>query len=351
MRLFLISLFLSLNLFTTTSVLAQERLIFAIDVIRHGDRTPTADIPKAPHHWKEGLGQLTARGMQQEYILGANLRKDYIKKYHLLPENYAVGTIYARSSDVDRTLMSAQSFFMGLYPLGTGPDLPDSKKPALPHSFQSIPIHTVAKDQENLLIAWTESPKFSEYLKMYVYPTPEWKQKTNEMIPKFAKWSESTGIKITDLFQLKSLGDTLYIDQLYNVPLPEGLSSEEAQEIIDTGRWVFVTAFKSLDMGKNTGSGLLKTISDYLQDASTGKTQLKYLLLSSHDTTQLSLMSAMATPLKEVPPYASDLNFSLFENGKQNFYVRVKFNEKQVIIPGCHNSDTCSLAEFSALVK
>lgn len=351
MRLLLIivSIFFSFSLIT--NALAQEKLIFAIDVIRHGDRTPTANIPKVPYHWKEGTGQLTAKGMQQEYQLGARLRKSYVNTYHLLPANYTAGTIYVRSSDVDRTLMSAQSFLMGLYPSETGPRLPDSKKPALPHFFQPVSIHTVAKAQEDLLIAWTESPKFKEYLKMYVYPTSEWKQKSAEIAPKFAKWSEATGINITDLYQLKSLGDTLYIDQLYHVPLPEGLTEENAQQIIDAGLWVFINAFKSAEMGKNTGNNLLKTLADYLQQATTEQTPLKYLLLSSHDSTQFSLLSAMSAPLNEAPPYASDLNFLLFENGKQNYYVRVQFNGKPVIIPGCNKSNTCSLEQFNALIK
>ncbi len=335
----------------TTSALAEERLIFAVDVLRHGDRTPTINIPKAPYHWKEGLGQLTAKGMQQEYFLGANLRKIYVDKYHLLPSHYAVETLYVRSSDVDRTLMSAQSFLMGLYPLGTGPSLSKSRIPALPQLFQPIPIHTIAKDQDNLLITWTKSPVFKEYLKKYVYSTAEWKEKTTKLTPKFTKWSQATGIKITELFQLISLGDTLYINQLYQVPLPAGLTSKDAQEIIDAGRWAFTTAFKSQEIGKNTGNTLLRTIANYLQEVAVGKTQIKYLLFSSHDSTQLSLMSAMAAPLKEVPPYAADLNFSLFEHGKNTYYVKIYFNGKKVIIPGCNKSNICSLAEFNALIN
>lgn len=49
---------------------AQNKLIFAVDVIRHGDRTPTNAIPRDPFVWPQGLSELTAKGMHQVYLLG-----------------------------------------------------------------------------------------------------------------------------------------------------------------------------------------------------------------------------------------------------------------------------------------
>ncbi len=59
--------------------------------------------------------------MRQEYLLGKALRQEYVAQYHLLPEVYDANTLYARSSDLPRTLMSAQSILFGLYPLHSGP--------------------------------------------------------------------------------------------------------------------------------------------------------------------------------------------------------------------------------------
>ena len=89
---------------------SKEKLIFAIDVIRHGDRNPIIAIPAVAHDWPEGLGQLTALGMHQEYELGKKCRHDYVNKEKLLPSSYQKGTLYVRSTDIDRTLMSATFF-------------------------------------------------------------------------------------------------------------------------------------------------------------------------------------------------------------------------------------------------
>src|SRR5689334_2958880 len=106
MRSLSIAIIFLFSFFIIIPVFAEEKLIFALDVIRHGDRTPIKAIPKSYHDWKEGLGQLTAIGMQQEYQLGSRLREKYIDTYHLLPPHYNIKTIYVRSTDMDRTLMS-----------------------------------------------------------------------------------------------------------------------------------------------------------------------------------------------------------------------------------------------------
>ncbi|MDR3492839.1 MAG: histidine phosphatase family protein [Gammaproteobacteria bacterium] len=336
-----------LLILTTTTAIAQDNLIFAIDVIRHGDRTPIKNIPKA-HQWTTGSGQLTATGMQQEYKLGSKLRKIYVDQYHLLPAHYETKTLYVRSTDADRTLMSAQSFLMGLYPLGTGPYLPDSTDAALPSAAQPIPIHTIKEENDSLLIPKTDKAKFKNLLKQYVFSTAEWKTKNEELKPHYDKWSQATGINITDLYQLKSLSDTLYIDQLYHYPLPVGLSDEDAQTIINAGRWVFVTTFKSPEIGRITGNELLKVIAKNLRKASQQKTSLKYILFSAHDSTLLSQLSALGVPASTTPPYASDLNFSLFDTGNQHYIVKIKYNDQDVLIPGCDNK-TCTLEQFLGL--
>ena len=48
--------------------------------------------------------------------------------------------MYVRATDYDRTLMSAQSLLMGMYPPGTGPSAPENAATSFTLSFQPIPI-------------------------------------------------------------------------------------------------------------------------------------------------------------------------------------------------------------------
>lgn len=338
------------------NVIAQtkEKLIFALDLIRHGDRTSIGTIPAAPHQWPEGNGQLTEVGMNQEFQLGAKLRTRYIEQEHLLPSHYQGQAIYIRSTDVDRTLMSAQSFLLGLYPMGTGPYLTEKKisflnirKPALPNAHQPIPIHTVPQSQDDVFFLKHQSQHFRDAVNKYVNTNPEWQQKNMQLKNKFSRWSTATGVNINDINDLITLGDDLFIYRLKNIPLPAGLSNEDVNEIINAGKWAFVYGFKSKEMGILTGKPLLAAVINYVQNASQKKDGLKYVLLSGHDSSILGILSAMGAPLSLPPSYASDVNFSLYQDG-QRYTVKVKFNDKPVVIPRC-GSDTCTLEQFIAL--
>lgn len=326
----------------------KETLIFAVDIIRHGDRTPFNVIPTAPHVWAEGFGELTATGITQEYLLGEKWRALYIDKWHLLPSHYDAGTIYVRSTDINRTLMSAQSALLGLYPPGTGPTLPDGK-PAAPYGVQPIPIHTVALEADDLLIADHDKVNYQRLLERDVFSSPEWKEKSTELEPKFAQWSAATGMEITNLAQLVSLADTVFIDQLYHVPLPAVIAND-AQNIIDAGHWVFVETYKPREIGRATGGALLKEIGNYFQTASEGKSSLKYVLFSAHDTTVLSALSCLGKPLTVPPPYASDLGFALIKTGRGDFRVEVRYNN-QVVSLSSSGSDSISLADFLVMAQ
>ena len=130
----------------------DSKMVFAIDVIRHGDRAPIADFPAAPHKWPQGLGQLTPEGMRGEFELGKIFRSRYIDKNHLLPATYDCDSMYVRASDIDRTLMSAECTLLGLYPMGQGPLMDDGKE-GVPQRYQPIPIHTRPRETDDVLIA------------------------------------------------------------------------------------------------------------------------------------------------------------------------------------------------------
>jgi len=82
----------------------NSTLHLAIELIRHGDRTPTKPLKRAAITWKLGPGQLTPKGMQQEYQLGRWFQQQYIQRYHLLTPNYQHQQVMVIALGLDRTL-------------------------------------------------------------------------------------------------------------------------------------------------------------------------------------------------------------------------------------------------------
>lgn len=108
-------------------------------------------------------------------------------------------------------------------------------------------------------------------------------------------------------------------------------------------------AYRPKEIGDAMGSRLLKVIIEYLRQAMQHDTPLKYVLLSAHDSTILSVMSAMRAPLSEPPHYASDLNFAVYETSGGSEVIKVSFNGKPVTIPACHGS-ICTIQQVAAIL-
>jgi len=126
----------------------KKELVFVNVVWRHGARSSLYDFPLNPNNgkklWNEEPGQLTQIGMKMQYELGLFMRKRY---QNFLSKVYKNTEIYIRSTDVDRTLMSAESNLAGLYPPESYQKWNGSKT-----SWQPIPVHTVSVDEDHVSV-------------------------------------------------------------------------------------------------------------------------------------------------------------------------------------------------------
>jgi len=73
---------------------------------------------------------LTPVGLRQHFVLGQKLREEYILGHKILPPNFNHSLIRVRTTDVNRTIMSAYAHLTGLYPPGTGPNVPNVVPPS-----------------------------------------------------------------------------------------------------------------------------------------------------------------------------------------------------------------------------
>lgn len=325
---FLILILISVHVF------AKERLIFAMDLIRHGDRTPIHEIPKALHAWQDGLGELTAIGIKQETQLGQELRKKYVNQYHLLPITYHPATVFVRSTDKRRAIMSAESLLLGLYPV--------SKR----GSSLEIPVYIVPNKEDKLLVA-RSSWNIFDMLYQHFKESKLWHEKTKNLQPKLKYWSEKTGMALNNFKQVERLGNNLFIRQIHHVPLPPGITNTDAKEIISLGEYGTINRFKFKSITYPMGHQFINTMIDYFKMVIADQTTLKYVLFSAHDSTIMSVMNTLGVPVEKIPPYASHLNFALFKEG-QNYLIKINYNDSVVNIPTC-KVNVCTIVNLQAI--
>ncbi|MBP7635135.1 histidine-type phosphatase [Candidatus Ozemobacteraceae bacterium] len=330
---------------------AEEQLVFAVSLIRHGDRSPYAAMNSKviTYEWPDGIGELTPEGMYQEYQLGKKFRERYVDTFKLLPQEYRANSMYVLSTSSNRTVMSAQSFLAGLYPDGTGPRLGNGFR-ALPNLRQPIPVMTIPKGARNIINPEHEdAEKVHQLIVKHGFTQPAWIRKDRELAADFRRWSRILGVEIRNLEEFLVPADHVYCMAMHGVPLPEGLTKADTEKIIREKMSACAVRFVPKEVALHMASDFLAKLGEDMRAAADGKQKYRYILYSGHDDSILGLMSALGSPLGNNPPYASHVDFELYRDGGA-YAVKTFFNWKPVLL-GDSGRETIPLEKFEEYIK
>ncbi|XP_048886328.1 lysosomal acid phosphatase isoform X1 [Brienomyrus brachyistius] len=334
---------------------AGERTrLFVTVLYRHGDRSPVRSFPTDPHQesaWPQGFGQLTQEGMRQHFQLGQSLRRRYDG---FLNATYNRHEIMVRSTDYDRTLMSAEAHLAGLYP----PNGTQIFNPNL--AWQPIPIHTVPQAEERLLSFPLRGCKKYERLMNETKKTDVFINMTNTYRDFLAMVRNKTGLEQATIESVWGVHDTLFCEAKHNLTLPPWVTPEVMEklgELKDFGFRILFELYKREEKCRLQGGLLLdqilKNISAVAANAS--HQPLKMIMYSAHDTTIVALQSALNVFNGKQPPYASCHIFELFQEDNGSFSIAMFYwNDSRtepypLVLPGC--DQYCPLVDFVRLTK
>jgi len=320
---------------------------------RHGDRTPCGSYPtdpyKDPSNWPVDLGQLTSAGKRMHFELGQWLRRRYDG---FLSSNYSENEIHVKSTDVDRTLMSAQSNLAGLYPPSGywkwNPDL----------EWQPVPVHTVPEQWDNLLSNHhTECPRLTK-MRKELKDSPYMKSLYEDNKDLFDYISEHSGWSIKSVEKLDWIYDTLLVEMIYNKTLPSWTKS-----VFPGGKFEqlrnLVFKLDSFDhqMKRLQGGPFVTELVEHydaIVDNSLDPADRKVFMYSGHDTTVSYVLDTLGVYDGLAPPYASAVLFELYDlDGAYNVKISWRNDTTQpphvLTIPGCQQ--LCPLPLFKQLTE
>ncbi|KAM8967061.1 prostatic acid phosphatase [Pelodytes ibericus] len=334
--------------------IAEKKLKTIVLVYRHGDRSPINTYHNDKYQessWLDGFGQLTKIGIQQHYELGTYLRKRYTG---FLNESYNRHEVYVRSTDVDRTLMSAQANLAGLFP-PAGEQVWNSSIP-----WQPIPVHTVSRSQDNLLyLPYNNCPRFKK-----LQDATRLSQEFHRLIDPYEGFlkqiSINTGFTVEEL---KRQGgwvtyDALFCESVHNYTLPSWVTLETMTKLRTLSEILLEALFgiyKQHEKSRLQGGVLLDTIiKNITHIVSKPSSKRKLFMYSAHDTTIAALQAALNVSNGKMPPYAACHIFELHEDDGQHIIEMYYRNDSTVepyplTLPGCNFS--CPLQIFQKLTS
>ncbi|XP_034533839.1 lysosomal acid phosphatase isoform X2 [Notolabrus celidotus] len=323
-------------------------------LFRHGDRSAVRAYPTDPYQessWPQGFGQLSQEGMMQHFNLGQFLRKRYDG---FISESYHRHEVLVRSTDYDRTLMSAEANLAGLFP-------PSGQQVFNPNLiWQPIPVHTVPQSEERLLnYPVADCPRYLQLMNETEH-TPEFLNVTAEYQDFMDLVRNKTGLNKTDVESIWSVYDTLFCESRHNMTAPDWVTPEVMEKLRvlkDFGIRVMFELYNQQEKSRLMGGVLLGEIVKNLSKMAVPdpKQKLRLMMLSAHDTTVAALQASLNVFNGRQPPYASCHMIELYKNDNGSASVSMFYRNDSTVepypvqLPGC--SLQCPLEDFVRLTK
>uniref|UniRef100_A0A1I7U4S1 Acid phosphatase n=1 Tax=Caenorhabditis tropicalis TaxID=1561998 RepID=A0A1I7U4S1_9PELO len=368
------------------------KLEFVQTLWRHGDRAALFPLyPIFESNWTfggGGFGQLTPLGMAQMKDLGALYRKIYVEDQEFLSHRYIGKEIYIRSTNVNRTIVSALSMLYGLFPPGAwniqGVDYPNTVN--WQQGFTFVPLHI--DDQKTCITSQQCDCERFNLLQDKWAELPEAQTANAKMLALNRKMAALYNItKDQDTFndyadawkcQRNWFNDTLYKDlSFYNEDLySEALTTFAPIKRFMEGYFMNSSIVDGLDIGHETtviqSGDLINELFDRAQlkanciksgQNCTGFFQpLKFYGYSSHDLVIFGLLVSLGVPevvktLDGWPDTGAALNIELYSNPDLEFFIKFLYRDnseddfEDLTSKVCNRSPYCSLGDFEKLAR
>uniref|UniRef100_A0A1W7RAZ5 acid phosphatase n=1 Tax=Hadrurus spadix TaxID=141984 RepID=A0A1W7RAZ5_9SCOR len=320
-------------------------------ISRHGARNPDFFYPKDPHrnyNFIGGLSQLTNLGKLQQYTLGQFLKERYRNFLTSNPKE-----VYARSSNIDRTMESAMALLAGLYPPESdwiwNKDL----------KWQPIPVHSVPGKDDSLLNYRPDCPAVQrEYKKLKRSEIMQAYNRDNQDFFQFL--SEETGMDLNEWHGLIRINSILEIERQNNLSMPHWATNDVIERLRFNAALSLSFLYGNTALQRLRGGPLIAEMINNMQRKLNGSLEnRKIFVYTTHDIILAAVMSALGIYNNQLPPFSATMITELHSHGNENF-LRIFYlnsttpeNYQQephlLQIPGCPSD--CPLEAFVNLTK
>lgn len=358
--------------------------VYAIEIVRqvqvisrHGARTP---LSKSSDDLSEEGASLTPMGELQMYELGTWLRVRYQNQGII--DSYSSSLARLESSDYDRTIVSASSMAIGLYPADRR-----SVGTLLPVAPANIPIYMTERDNDVYLRAYDKCPTFLHGLSN-LYTTSDWKaveSASRGLLTKlgsldvFREYANSQGFvpleEVWNVYDMINVARTECQNPASQACVEHGNSAiqfsvteEEWTQLKSVAHYAELQKYGRNTAGDLVGGNLLRRIVERMGiDDHTHRNLhevhlTKFHFYSAHYPTILGVLSAMSVepPSSEViPEYGSALIFErVYDTALNQESVRVMYKSGagtgalELGLSGpCDGQATCPLNKFREMVN
>ncbi|KAJ3439051.1 lysophosphatidic acid phosphatase type [Anaeramoeba flamelloides] len=272
-----------------------------------------------------GRGQLTSLGVEEHRSLGEDLRQAYIVENKFLPEKLNTSLISILSTDVHRTIKSAESLQLGLYP----------PEEANGNEIKSvIDLGTTDYMSSFISVNWDRCPRISE-IYYDTKKTEMWKEHEESKQELADKVNKAFGVDDLMGFTLGHISDTLWVRKMHGLGLPEGIDDDTLTQLRDEMSWEYNAQYGNETLYTLDSALLINRMVSNIDKALNNEIETKFFHFSGHDSTVAPFMMAIKAVKKVIyPQYASNVRIETWVDGEDAF-IRVLYNGEEFLTDGC----------------
>ncbi|KAF8247060.1 phosphoglycerate mutase-like protein [Wilcoxina mikolae CBS 423.85] len=316
-------------------------------------------------------GELTDRGRETTLALGTRLRKLYVDQLRFLPPSLGhQNEYYLRATPVVRALESLQQVFIGLYPA------PFRDPSAFPI------MHTRSPAEENLFPNESNCRRFAQLARAFAKAAEEkWNDspEMDHLQQKIGNWMPpGERVKVDGHPRLSGVYDSVNTTLAHGpqTRLPDEFYEDEVRRIlndINVDEWF--RGYKESSEFRRLGVGsLLQDVKTRIVAVTKGESNIKLALMGCHDTTIAGILATLGSFDDQWPPFTSSIAIETFRtksprqsfwqkivggNKDEGWYVRMRYNEKPMVIAGCRkegkhlqgDQTLCTMAAFKETIE
>jgi hypothetical protein len=280
-------------------------------------------------------GQLTSYGYNQHLVNGAQLKSTYSS---FLPHQITPSAMYLRSTDVPRTLQSAQAILRGIYPWYN----------AL-NQTQILDVYTVDAAREYLYPNPGNCPQLAQYEAAAKNSVAYQSWISTVLQPLMAQAATYYGIPVTSMPSPIAVFDCLSAHRCHGYPLPGNMPDSLYNQVVAAMEWEYHYTYNFPDRvtyGRLAMGQIYYEVLNNFINAIQSKSSNKFVLLSAHDTSVMPFLNAIGAWDGIWAPYASLVQMELWVSHQgESPLIRWIYNRKTLTLPGC-SGEFCPLNDF-----
>jgi hypothetical protein len=277
--------------------------------------------------------------MMQHYNLGKLLYSKYSSMGLFNSSKLIQDQVFVESTDVQRTIQSAESQLLGLIPVDQrrGPK----------------PLYVMTEDTCDLYPNYVLCPRLAE-IRAAVVKSEKYKEFEKNVDP--LKQQLLKLMSTTDFPGWTAIYDVFYCRQCHNYTLPAGWTYDLTQQIFKAAADEYNILLSNREyLVLGMGPFIQRLLSEMDQVVTEKDSTIRYVLHSGHDTTIAPLINLLGISNGLWPDYASNLIFEIYsrtEEEKENrFSVKLLYNGVDNTENICKNQLYCPWDQFVSIMK